>query len=136
MTDIVQDQGHWQFDGEFDFDAYGFVYLITNNISDKKYIGKKQMKKMRKLPPLKGKKRKRTKVVDSDWRTYTGSSDNLNDDIKTYGKNKFTFQILRFCNSKSALAYFETKEQFDKDVLLDESYYNGIINIRVGKIKL
>jgi len=26
----------------------------------------------------------------------------------------------------------ETKEQFDREVLLNENYYNGIINCRIG----
>ena len=44
--------------------------------------------------------------------------------------------FVRFCNSKSELAYYEAKLQFDNDVLLHEDkFYNGIINLRLGKIK-
>jgi hypothetical protein len=130
------DLGHWQFKGEIPEDAYGFIYLITNNINKKKYIGKKQMTCIRKLKPLKGKKNKRHKTVETDWKTYTGSSDALNNDIKIYGKENFTFEILKICNSKSHLTYEEAKMQFKEDVLLKEDYYNGIINIRVSKIKI
>ena len=84
----------------------------------------------------KGRKNKRHVEVETDWKTYTGSSDRLNEDIEKYGKDKFTFEILRFCQSKSELAYFEAKMQFDNDVLLKEDFYNGIINLRIGKIKL
>jgi hypothetical protein len=30
------------------------------------------------------------------------------------------------------LAYFEIKEQIERDVLLKDDYYNGIINVRIG----
>jgi hypothetical protein len=89
-------------------------------------------RKIRRLP-LKGKKRKRVDYKESDWKTYTGSSDALNIDIATQGLDKFVFKILKFCNSKFELSYFEAKEQFERDVLLSEDYYNGIINCRIGK---
>ena len=37
-------------------DYVGFVYLITNKINGKKYIGKKLAKFKKTRPPLKGKK--------------------------------------------------------------------------------
>lgn len=63
------------------------------------------------------------------------SSNDLLDDIKNLGKENFKFEILRFCDSKSELAYYEAKEQFDREVLMSDEYYNGIINLRIGKIK-
>jgi hypothetical protein len=110
----------------------GFVYLITNLTNDRKYIGKKlaQFKKSR--PPLKGKKNRRKYTVESDWRDYWGSSDNLNEDVKNLGTDKFTREILYFCKSRSELSYLEAKEQFDRRVLETDDYYNGIINVRVG----
>ena len=62
-------------------------------------------------------------------------SNELLTDIEKNGKSNFKFEILRFCQSKSELAYFEAKEQFDREVLLRDDYYNGIINLRIGKIK-
>lgn len=127
------DTGHWKVYQAVPEDALGFIYEIVNTINGKKYIGKKQMKRKIRRLPLKGKKRKRVDYVDSDWRTYTGSSDALNIDIAANGKDKFVFKILKFCNSKFELSYFEAKMQFEKDVLLSEDYYNGIINCRIGK---
>jgi hypothetical protein len=57
-------------------------------------------------------------------------------DIQTLGKENFKFEILIFCMNKSQMAYYEAKEQFDREVLLKEDYYNGIINLRLGKVKL
>jgi len=110
----------------------GFVYLITNLTNDKKYIGKKltQFKKTR--PPLKGKTRKRRTTAESDWRDYWGSSDYLNEDVNVLGTDKFTREILYYCTSKAELSYLEAKEQFDREVLLTDEYYNGIINCRIG----
>lgn len=127
------DTGHWKVYQAVPEDAFGFIYEIVNIINGKKYIGKKQMKRKIRRLPLKGKKRKRVDYVDSDWKTYTGSSDALNIDIAANGKDKFVFKILKFCNSKFELSYFEAKMQFEKDVLLNEDYYNGIINCRIGK---
>jgi hypothetical protein len=127
------DTGIWEVCKPIPEDSFGFIYEITNTINDKKYIGKKQMVRKIKRKPLKGKKRKRIDFIESDWKTYTGSSDSLNNDIALLGLDKFIFKILKFCNSKFELSYFEAKMQFEKDVLLSENYYNGIINCRIGK---
>ena len=127
------DTGHWKVYGPVPEDAFGFIYEITNLTNGRKYIGKKQMKRKIRRLPLKGKKRKRIDFKESDWKSYIGSSDSLKIDIDTLGSNKFKFEILKFCNNKFELSYFEAKMQFDKDVLLDENYYNGIINCRIGK---
>lgn len=113
----------------------GFVYLITNLTNGKKYIGKKlsQFKVTKK--PLKGRKNKRRSTKESDWRTYWGSSDKLNEDVQELGPDNFTREILYYCTSRGELSYLEAKEQFDRQVLLTDEYYNGIINVRVGGSK-
>ena len=113
----------------------GFVYLITNLTNDRKYIGKKlaQFKVTKK--PLKGKKNKRRSTKESDWRDYWGSSDKLNEDVQTLGPENFTREILYYCTSRGELSYLEAKEQFDREVLKTDEYYNGIINVRVGSSK-
>ena len=131
---------HWTHHGilveEIPDDYIGFVYIITNLTNDKKYIGKKLAKFKKTRPPLKGKKRKRKSLVESDWRDYWGSSDHLNADVLTLGSDKFTREILHYCPSRGVLSYLEAKEQFDRKVLETDEYYNGIINVRVGSSKI
>lgn len=129
------DTGHWILSEGLTIDenTFGFIYQITNKIDNKIYIGKKQCHSKIRRKPLKGKKRKRIDFVESDWKTYTSSSNELNEDIQKHGKENFEFIILKICDSKWALAYFEIKEQIEKDVLFKDNYYNGIINVRINK---
>jgi hypothetical protein len=110
----------------------GFVYLITNLTNNQKYIGKKLARFKTTKPPLKGKKNKRRGSKESDWQDYWGSSDRLNADIATLGKQNFSREILYFCTSRAEMSYIEAREQFDRRVLETDEYYNGIINVRVG----
>lgn len=130
----------WTFKGEevdeLPQDCEGFVYVITNLINNKKYIGKKLARFKVTKPPLKGRKNKRRSTKESDWKTYWGSSDHLNADVKELGEENFTREILHYCQSRGMLSYLEAKEQFDREVLLTDEYYNGIINVRVGSSKV
>jgi hypothetical protein len=129
------DLGHWELKEGLqpNENAFGFIYEITNNVNGRKYIGKKQCISRIKRKPLKGKKRNRIDHKESDWKSYTGSSKDLNEDIEKHGKEKFTFTILEWCNSKFELGYKEIKLQLEKDVLLKEEFYNGICNVRLSK---
>jgi len=129
------DLGHWKIKDGLDFteDCFGFIYSIKNLTNNKTYIGKKQCRRKIKRKPLKGKLRNRIDSKESDWKFYTGSSNDLNEDIKKCGKDNFEFLILKTCGSKWELSYEEIKEQISRDVLLNENYYNGIINVRIGK---
>ena len=113
-------------------DCEAFVYLITNTTNDKKYIGKKLARFKTTKPPLKGRKNKRRGTKESDWRSYWGSSDHLNEDVIALGEDKFTREILHYCPTRGIASYIEAQEQFERNVLLTDDYYNGIINVRVG----
>ena len=118
-------------------DCIGFVYLITNNLSGRKYIGKKlakfsktSYKTVKQKNGIKKKKKVRSKI-DSDWRDYYGSSEHLTVDVNTLGTENFTREILYYCTSKAQCSYIEAREQFDRKVLESTDYYNGQISVRV-----
>ena len=113
-------------------DCEAFVYLITNLIDHKKYVGKKLAKFKTTKKPLKGRKNKRRGTKESDWRTYWGSNAHLVDDVLRLGEHRFTREILYYCPSRGVASYLEAKEQFERKVLESDEYYNGIINVRIG----
>ena len=118
-------------------DCVGFVYCITNNTNDRKYIGKKLAKFSKttyKTVKLKNGKKKRKKIrgkIDSDWRDYYGSNIELNRDVEQLGKENFRREILFYCTSKAECSYVEAREQFTRKVLESTEYYNGHIQVRV-----
>ena len=112
-------------------DNYGFVYCITNRATGKKYIGKKFFWSKRTLPPLKGKTRKRKKIVMSDWQDYYGSNEELKMLVEKNGKDIYHREILRLCKTKGECSYYEAKLQFENDVLLSDEYYNEFIGCKI-----
>jgi hypothetical protein len=111
--------------------------LITNNLTGRKYIGKKlakfsktTYKTVKQKNGTKKKKKIRSKI-DSDWREYYGSSPELTADVIKLGTENFTREILYYCNSKSECSYIEAREQFSRRVLESTDYYNGHIQVRV-----
>ncbi len=120
--------GHWVSRVKINPEEYfGFVYQITNLITQRKYIGKKQFHSYR----------KKKKAKESDWLTYTSSSKELNQDIKNFKKNNFKFEILQVYKTRGGLVYGEANIQHKLDVLTacdlhgDREFYNG----QIGAIK-
>jgi len=113
----------WQYNKEDFTDVpkgmEGFVYVITNLTNDKKYIGKKNF-----WTRQKDRKTGRRKTKESSWRDYFGSCDELIEDVKLLGQDKFSREILYLCPHKKSMSYYETMEQFKRDVILREDYYN------------
>jgi hypothetical protein len=114
-------------------EIYGFVYLIVNNVNNKKYIGKKFFWSMKTRQVNKKKKRYK---VESDWKDYCGSNEELKNDIIALGHESFQRTILHLCKTKAECAYLELKEQIERDALLREDYYNGWIQVKVRKSHL
>ena len=129
------DTGHWNLnEGVYFYEnCFGFIYLIENLLNGRYYIGKKQCTRRVKRKPLKGKTRNRIDSKESDWKVYTSSSNELNEDINKLGKDNFKFTILKVCGSKWELAYEEIKEQISRNVITDSKSYNGILNVRIGR---
>ena len=109
---------------------YGFVYIITNEVSGKKYIGKKFFYSA-KTKQVKGKKKKIK--VPSDWQTYYGSNEELKKDVIIHGRESFRREIVHLCKSKGVCGYLEANEQFVNGALESEDYYNSWIMVRVRK---
>ena len=115
----------------------GFVYLITNTVSGRMYVGKKlaRFKTTRyRMHTQKNGKKIRKKIrgaVASDWQEYYGSSDQLNRDVESIGRDQFRREILYYCRSKAECNYIEAREQFARKVLESDQYYNGHIRVRV-----
>ena len=118
-------------------DCAGFVYIITNKVSGRKYIGKKLAKfkkttyKTVKLKNGTKKKKKIRGTIESDWQTYYGSSPELSKDVELLGTENFSREILHYCKSKAECSYIEAREQFSRHVLESDDYYNGHIQVRV-----
>jgi len=118
-------------------ECVGFVYLITNKLTNRKYIGKKLAKFSRttyRVVKLKNGKKKRKKIrgkIDSDWQTYYGSNTELNQDVEKLGVDNFTREILYYCSSKAECSYIEARTQFERKVLESDNYYNGQIACRI-----
>ena len=115
----------------------GFVYIITNTVSGRMYVGKKlaRFKTTRyKTHTQKNGRKVRKKIrgaVASDWQEYYGSSDQLNRDVESLGRDQFQREILYYCRSKAECNYIEAREQFARKVLESDQYYNGHIRVRV-----
>jgi len=112
----------------------GFVYLITNVVTGRMYVGKKLFTRAKTLKPLKGKTRKRRSRVASDWRDYWGSSKELQQDVERVGPDQFTREVLHFCETRGELSYMELTEQVIRDVLRKpEKYYNAYVGARISR---
>ena len=114
-------------------DNYGFVYKITCSTTNRTYIGRKYFVQKRK-PRGKSSATKRRKVTsESNWRNYYGSCPELNEDIKRYGRDAFTREILSLHGTPGRVNYEETRQLFLHNVLteaLDDgspAYYNSNI---------
>lgn len=125
-----------EFDEELDPKrVMGFVYLITNTVTSRKYVGKKLFFfKGKKNTILKSGKKKKVKCLnESDWKDYYGSSAEFLKEVEEYGKENFTREILHLCTSKAEISYLEAYEQFSRHVLLDSDFANGWVMVRVRK---
>lgn len=131
-------------------DSIGFIYIVRNTSKNKFYIGRKSFfsernqevskavydntkkeggpvtktknKKLSKKGAVVWRYKKKTRK-ETNWKSYTGSSEQLNKDIKsgdTYSK-----EILCYCYTKKEISYRELKHIVCTDCLEREDCYNG-----------
>jgi len=123
-----------EFTSEMIEDNIGFVYMVTDKETGMKYIGKKNFFSKVTRPPLKGKKRKRRSLKESDWKTYCGSSEVVKTLVEENGLGHFEREIIHLCKSKGELTYMELKEQVDRKVLFKpDEYHNAFIGVRIHR---
>jgi hypothetical protein len=132
-------ENKWLHSEEFDpQDYFGFVYKITNLTNSKFYIGKKYFyhtsnvklgkKELAALPVTRGRKSTTKQVIkESDWRSYWGSSKELQQDVKELGTEMFECIILKLCKDKKELTYYELHYQCINECLLNYNSYNDNI---------
>lgn len=127
----------WLHNGEIFTDVpegnIGFVYVITNNVNGRRYIGKKSFT-FAKTKTIKGKK-KRSRI-ESDWKSYYGSNKSLQEDVQRLGEENFKREIVYLCASKTEMTYLELREQIDHRVLETDMFYNDWLSARARKANL
>ena len=115
-------------------DNYGFLYLIENKLTGRKYIGRKYFIQKRK--PKGGKRRV---TSESDWKKYYGSSDELKADVKQHGAENFSRKMLSLHKTVGKTNFAETEALFKYKVLTEKMkdgtplYYNNQILNRYFK---
>ena len=130
---MIDYENPWHFEGtpflsENIDDNFGFVYLITNIQSGKRYIGRKYFWQFR---TPRGKKRK--VKSESDWKKYYGSCPELKEDIERLGRQNFSRTILSLHKTPGKTNYEETRQLFTNNVLTESldtgvpRYYNSNI---------
>ena len=84
---------------------YGYIYMTTNNISGKKYIGRK--------------------TSESFDKNYYGSGIHLKRALKKYGKQNFSIEVLCECNTYDELVEKETYYIKLNDAVNSNNFYNS-----------
>ncbi len=126
----------WYYNGvpyENDGTHFGFVYLIENLLTGKKYIGRKYFTAAG-YKQIKGKRKKVRK--ESDWESYYGSNETLKAEVAEIGEQNYRRTILHLCKTKSECSYWETWEIFTRHALLNEVYYNDWVSAKVRRAHL
>lgn len=114
----------------------GFIYEITEISTGRKYIGQKVFFNKVAKKPLKGKTRRRISQKQSDWLEYFGSNEELKQKVNGDTVNDYHREILRLCEAKSEMNYWEAFEIFTRHALLKDEYFNSWVSTRINKNQL
>jgi len=141
----MSNQGHWVGLKADPYHYFGFIYIITDETTGRKYIGKKQYWSAKhrikgcksKVTDRQSKQWKCKCWKDHNWRDYKGSSPSLAKWMKDNPDNNYTYEIIKQCRSKGSLHYHELKMLWDMNVLT-ETFEDGeyvYFNRSIGAIK-
>ena len=83
---------------------YGFIYITTNMINGKKYIGQK--------------------IFKYNWKTYLGSGQHFKRAVKKHGRENFHRDIVALAYSKEELNQLEIEFIKNHNAVESEDYYN------------
>jgi len=86
------------------FEPYGFIYITTNNVNGKKYIGQKK--------------------IDNRAKTYLGSGKIFKQALRKYGKKNFTREIVAIGYNAKDLNELEKYYIELHDAVNSDRYYN------------
>ena len=87
-------------------DPHGFIYITTNMINGKKYIGQKVFD------------------TNSMWKSYFGSGTYLKNAINKYGKENFCREIIAIVYSQEELNNLEIEFIKNHNAVESKDYYN------------
>lgn len=120
--------------GDDDIVGYvAFVYIITNLTNNKRYIGKKIFKSIRRKK-VKGKTRRKKVEKESNWKSYYGSNIELIADVEKYGAENFEREIVKLCKTRGTANYWEAKLQMQHEVLENpDKFYNEWVMVKVHR---
>lgn len=113
----------WLFNGE-EIDPehllkfFGFVYRITDKETGKKYIGRKYIWNYRRE-----KDATRRKKIESDWKRYFSS----NEELKRIGKEtpeRLLREVIHLCRGKGETNWREVEEIVKQNAIYDNDYLN------------
>lgn len=85
-------------------EPYGFIYITTNMVNGKKYLGQKKFAR--------------------GWKTYLGSGTKFREEIKRFGKENFSRNIVHICYSPEELNAAEYEISVYLDVVENDDWYN------------
>jgi len=130
---------HWADCPEDISEYFGFVYIIVHKRTGKAYVGKKVFRFFTgprgsfSSDDCRNKRYVEDWWKESDWKAYTGSSKDLNKEIREQGVHMFHFEILDVCYDGLELHLSEVAHQVERNVLWatdkdgDYTYYNRTI---------
>jgi group I intron endonuclease len=88
-------------------DPYGFIYISTNLINGKRYLGQK--------------------IFDRKWKDYLGSGSVFKHAVKKYGKENFSRDIIHVCYSPEELNAVEYDLSVLFNVVASDDWYNVVL---------